>query len=338
MLPRAPIALLLTAAALFAPGASSGAQAAAARTFVSGLGVDSGGCTRTAPCRSFAYAYSQTVAGGEITVLDSAGYGPLAIIGAITITNPGGVEAGITTTSGTTAITIAAQSGDAVTLRGLTLEGGGVGLNGIEATSVGSLNIIDTVVKDFTNNGIVVEPSNGTTHLLIAGTFALNNNGTGISLDAKGSATIPFTIQRTTADGNSSGIGLNAAVSGSRIVGLVVGSHADSNTNVGITATGSGSIAPGCSSGPGGTNLYVLVKNSSASNNQNAGIEAAGTAISTQTTFAGSGVAIVNSAFLNNGEGDVFGNCGLIYSGGDNEFFSVEVGAFGGGVGSYSEH
>src|SRR5262249_54412423 len=75
------------------------AQAQANRTFVSGQGSDSNPCSLAAPCRSFAGALAQTNAGGEITVLDSAGYGTVTINKSVTITNPGGVEAGVTTTS-----------------------------------------------------------------------------------------------------------------------------------------------------------------------------------------------------------------------------------------------
>src|SRR5262245_6327741 len=44
------------------------------RTFVSGSGSDANACSRTAPCRTFTQALSQTSAGGEVVVLDSAGY------------------------------------------------------------------------------------------------------------------------------------------------------------------------------------------------------------------------------------------------------------------------
>jgi hypothetical protein len=139
----------------------------------SGLGSDSNPCSLGAPCRSFAQAITQTTSGGEIAVLDTAGYGSVTIDRSVTITNPGGVEAGVTATSGETAITIAAGSNGIVTLRGLTIEGGGVGYRGIDATSFSKLNIIDCVVKDFMDGGIFVQPSAGTTNVVIANTFAL---------------------------------------------------------------------------------------------------------------------------------------------------------------------
>jgi hypothetical protein len=88
-------------------------------------------CGVGSPCRTFAYALTQTNAGGEIAVLDTAGYGIVTINKALSIVNSGGVEAGIGVTSGGTAITINAGSADTVGLRGLTLEGAGIGQNGI---------------------------------------------------------------------------------------------------------------------------------------------------------------------------------------------------------------
>jgi hypothetical protein len=71
--------LSLLAAALISLGvASSSAQAVgtgASRTFVSGAGSDSGTCPVSTPCRTFAYALTQTATNGEIIVLSSAGYG-----------------------------------------------------------------------------------------------------------------------------------------------------------------------------------------------------------------------------------------------------------------------
>src|SRR5664279_27458 len=55
------------------------ASAQNARSFVSGHGSDSAGCTLAAPCRTFQHAHDQTNSGGEIDVLDAAGYGTLNI-------------------------------------------------------------------------------------------------------------------------------------------------------------------------------------------------------------------------------------------------------------------
>src|ERR1700674_495628 len=79
-------ALPAIAGALLACGLSAApAEAQSSRTFVSGTGTDSGACTRVAPCKTFAFALTQTAAGAEIDVLDVAGYGHVTITKAISI-------------------------------------------------------------------------------------------------------------------------------------------------------------------------------------------------------------------------------------------------------------
>ena len=75
----------LSAATLIATLASSGAYALANRTFVSGTGSDANPCSLAAPCRSFQGALAQTSPGGEIAVLDTAGYGAVTIGKAISM-------------------------------------------------------------------------------------------------------------------------------------------------------------------------------------------------------------------------------------------------------------
>ena len=86
------------------------AQAQNARSFVSGQGSDSNNCTLAAPCRTFAQAITWTNAGGEIDVLNTAGYGPVTITKAISIVNDGGT-ASIFPGSGGTGITINGGAG-----------------------------------------------------------------------------------------------------------------------------------------------------------------------------------------------------------------------------------
>ena len=84
------IASLSVAGALLACGLCAvPAHALPTRTWVSGKGTDAGACTVTAPCRTFAFALTQTNAGGEIDVLDPAGYGAVTIAKAISIVNDG---------------------------------------------------------------------------------------------------------------------------------------------------------------------------------------------------------------------------------------------------------
>jgi hypothetical protein len=59
--------------------AAPNVEGAAQRTFVASNGTDANSCSITAPCRSFAAAVAQTLAGGEVIVQDSAGYGPVTV-------------------------------------------------------------------------------------------------------------------------------------------------------------------------------------------------------------------------------------------------------------------
>src|SRR6516164_6813840 len=107
--------------------ASLPAQAQRARVFVSVNGNDSNPCTALSPCRTFQAAHDAVQAGGEIDVLDTGGYGTLNITKSISIVNPGGVVASIATASGQSAIAINAGPTDTISLRGLTLDGVGIG-------------------------------------------------------------------------------------------------------------------------------------------------------------------------------------------------------------------
>jgi len=238
-----PMAVALVAAVLL--GASP-AKAQAVRTFVSGQGADSGACALASPCRSFAYAITQTAAGGEIAVLNTAGYGAVAIGQAISIVNPGGVEAGISAVSGGTAITINAGSSDTVALRGLTLEGAGVGQTGIAFSGGARLEIIDCVVRDFTVYGISVDtsspPNPATLSVLISRTFALNSPGDGILLQTGGPTTA--SLDQVTTANNKFGIVVSGA--SALVEALISDSHIDNNTTTGIyligESTGSGNV------------------------------------------------------------------------------------------------
>jgi hypothetical protein len=58
---------------------ASDASALSQRTFVSKNGSNGNPCSVTAPCRSISTAIARTLAGGEVVVLDCAGYGAFSI-------------------------------------------------------------------------------------------------------------------------------------------------------------------------------------------------------------------------------------------------------------------
>jgi hypothetical protein len=236
--------------------------ASAQRTFVSGSGTDSGNCPLAAPCRSFAYAVTQTPDHGEIAVLNTAGYGAVTITRSISIVNPGGVEAGIAVGSGGTAITISAGASDIVALRGLTIEGAQIGLRGIYLTSGGTLEIDNCVVRDFTGNAIDIEPT-GTTVLRISNSIASDNGHDGILVVPSGSGTASGVIDHVAVSSNAAnGIAVsgasgpavnisitNSVVSGNTQAGIIaqaatvsVGATTAANNGTGILANTSGTI------------------------------------------------------------------------------------------------
>ena len=73
---------------------------AAQRTFVASFGSDSAACALAAPCRGFAAAILKTDPGGEVIVLDSAGYGPVTIAKSVAIVAPPGIYAGVSALTG----------------------------------------------------------------------------------------------------------------------------------------------------------------------------------------------------------------------------------------------
>jgi hypothetical protein len=163
---------------------SSAAQAQASRTWVSGVGDDVNPCSRTAPCKTFAGAIVKTAVGGEISVLDSGGFGSVIIRKSITIDGTG-MLAGILATAGTNGITIdMTEAKDpsitAVRLRGLSLNGVGTGTNGINIKTAGSVSVEDCVIDGFKGSGISV----GAGRLFVRNTTIRNNVTAGITLTA----------------------------------------------------------------------------------------------------------------------------------------------------------
>jgi hypothetical protein len=176
------VAMATIAAAMLA--GSTPVQAVQQRSFVSQFGFDTDPCTLTLPCRSFGTAILQTLAGGEVVVLDSAGYGPVAITGPISIIAPPGVYAGITVSAGV-GVAINAGGTDVVVLRGLDINGIG-GADGIVVGSGLRVVIDRCTVSNFpAGSGLHVNPSGQTdvdvTDTLIRDNqFGVRHTGSGI--------------------------------------------------------------------------------------------------------------------------------------------------------------
>ena len=234
---RLPFALL---AALSCSLATAPAHARA-RVFVASYGNDSNPCTFGSPCKTFQQAVNVVDAAGEVTAIDSAGFGPINITKAVTITSPDGVEAGIVPVSGGNAIAIAAGSTDAVELHGLTVDGSGVGTNGIEFTSGGSLTVVNCVVRNMASTGLDFVSSATTTQTLAVSNSYFTRNSTGISIKLTNTGAITAAIDRTGLNGNEDGLNVTAAISstGNIKVGMT-DSVAANNTFAGVALNNTG--------------------------------------------------------------------------------------------------
>ena len=200
--------VLLPALVLGALALPSSASAQATRTWVSGVGDDANPCSRTAPCKTFAGAISKTASGGEINCLDPAGYGGVTIAKSITIKcqyTEGGVLV-----SGTNAIVINALSTDKVTLRGLDINGVGIGapasLSGVKVLSAARVNIFDSEIYRF-QSGVTIAPTSGATRVMLANNH-IHDNGIGV-INAPGNNTISntgVTLRYNTIHDNTCGV------------------------------------------------------------------------------------------------------------------------------------
>ena len=207
------------AIAIFTLAFVSIAQGQATRTWVSGVGDDANPCSRTAPCKTFAGAISKTAPGGEIDALDPGGFGALTITKAITIDGGGGQVASVLA-SGTNGFVISAGANDVITLNNLRFQGisqattpgldaikvlsakGVIVLNceiynwsqnGIEDTSAagGFLVVNNTSITNCSLNGILVNPSSGSTQINVHVTHSvLSRDGNGLNAGSNVKVTI----------------------------------------------------------------------------------------------------------------------------------------------------
>ena len=287
------------------------AVAGANRVFVAAKsGNDSNACNSVStPCQTFAGAYAQVVAGGEIIVLESGGYGPVTITGAVTIDAPAGVTAFIHPPSGD-AITVSAGSSDVVTLRGLTLNGG-TG-NGITVNSVGTLNVENCFITGFNNSGINML-SGG--RLNVKGTDITACNLYGVFI-ANTTGLVLASIDHCHLDGNSNGFWSNGSSTTTATF-----TTANNNGNEGWVSGGAGS------SGAAVLNLEFCT----GSDNGYGGVAGG-------STNAGSVVRYSNCVFANNG---LFGvqrvGTGTFETRGNNTITGNPSGnTSGGAIGSFS--
>jgi hypothetical protein len=288
-------AVLATMLVCLLPGVP--AQAAAARTFVSAAGSDSNNCTNVAtPCRHLATAYAATAANGEIYVLDPANYGSLTITGPVSIEGHG--WASIAPVSGNAAITISANPGDKINIIGVVLDGTAIANTfGINFVLNGSLTVRDSVIRNFSGDGINFQPFSSTlSQLFVSNTLISDNGSHGISIGPGGSGTTSGILDHVQME-NNVGAGL-----------LAIGSQA-TNVTVSDCVSANNANAGIFSDSVSGALVNIMVRNSTIANNGSDGLEAQGT---------GATVRVTRSTITGNANGWDNSTGGVVLSYGDN--------------------
>jgi hypothetical protein len=276
------------------------ANAQATRTWVSGVGNDTGSCPRTAPCLTFTYAITKTAAGGEINCLDPGGFGAVTITKSISILCGTSGEAGVLVSgAGTDGITINAGSTDVVYLSGLDIDGLNTATRGVSILVALRVTIQNCVIQGFTN-GIATYPANSMT-LEIKDTTVINNTSYGVVI-APLSGTVYASIDHSLIQ-NNTGDGVYAAgVNGGAVLLGISDSSMSLNGGNGLDVL----------SGPGNAKVNVI---------RDSFVTNGGFGIKANQTSGGNASVIVGSSMFADDLGGAIGLVagGTVYSLGNNQ-------------------
>jgi hypothetical protein len=206
--------------------------------------------------------------------------------------------AGILVPSSGTGITVNIAAGETVILRGLSIDGGGSGLTGVDFPSSGGTLFVDKcTISNLANYGISFEPT-GVSQLFVSGTTIENvapgstsTSFAGISLAASGGTSkSTVAIDNTSVEGCVTGLSIAKAL----IKAIVSKSVLSGNSLRGVYVQG---------------NSVVTLDSSILSNNLKQGI---------LVNSASATVVINNNTIVNNGTGGLIINAGYIISYGGN--------------------
>jgi hypothetical protein len=257
------------------------AQALNARSFISALGSDANPCTRPLPCRTLQTAHNNTSAGGEINMLDPAGYGTVTISKAISIVNDGVGSAGVLVPASATGIEISAGATDKINLRGLIIEGAGIGGYGILFHTGQSLNIQNCVIRGLGLQGIRLIPS-ASTALFVSNTLIADNVGSGIAIVPTGAGTVTAALNHVELDNNgNNGLEINGAL-GSGTINATLTESSIANSGARGVEVSSDAAAP----------TALMIRHSALVNNGTNGVYVVGSTAKarlTDSTITGNG-------------------------------------------------
>jgi hypothetical protein len=262
---------------------------------VSGVGDDVNPCSRTAPCKTFAGAYSKTAIAGEINCLDPGGFGAVTISKSLAIKCDYVAEAGVLV-AGTNAIVINGAAADVIWLSGLDFFGVSAALNGVKINSGGAVHVSDCWFQGFTaggadGNGILLTNS-GTTKLFVDNTTIVDNTNVGIEVKPLAGASASVTIHNVRAANNGVGFRANGTLNSASINMAISNSVAMGSSGAGINAT----------SGTGPAQLMIL--NSTVSNN-GVGLATGGSVLA-QMKVGYSTITENGTSFTANGGSQIF--------------------------------
>jgi hypothetical protein len=274
--------------ALAAPAQAGNLPAA----WVSGSGTDTPTCGAVAtPCRTFQYVHDAILgpAGGDILVRDSGNYGALKIAKPLAVLNDGAGTAGTGAPANGVAITINAGPNDVITLRGLTLDGGGTAATGIEMDNGGSIEIQNSLIRNFTQMGISLTAPKFFYSITNATVSGIPSRGVGINILPSNRDGATQGLFRNVTVTNNGGVGVNAAFTDLSIM--------DSN----ISNNGAWGLQPSC-----GTNV-VFVSNTTIAYN-GIGINSGCGVVLTRTTIQQNQIGISamnNGSFISYGDNNI---------------------------------
>jgi hypothetical protein len=232
-LPCASLAAMLTVAL---PSVSAQAQ-----FYVASNGSGTA-CTLAAPCRTFQAAHDAAVSGREIKCLTAGDYAEVIVTKSITIDCTG--TGGAIIASGNAVTVHASTPGLVVTLRGLDLQGVGLGPAAVDFAASGELHVENCRIAGWQDGGvgkgIAFHPGSGTGTLFILDSIieynGLSASGGGIVVEPTGSASANVTIQGAKVGSNTYGIFANGMGSTGQIIVQIKDSAVANSTFDGISA------------------------------------------------------------------------------------------------------
>ena len=276
----------------------SEAQTLLSKIFIASTGSDSNDGAPSTPKRTLQAAHNAVAIGGEIVILNTAGYGSLSISKDVSVTAPPGINGFITVSSGT-AVNI--QANLKVALRGLTIQGtSSQAITGIYSSGVQSAVIDSCRVSGFGNagnsssGGIVMGTSTYVGNILIKDTEISACPGGGIvhGIIGNPNSLCVLVVERCNLFANNTGL-----LSGSSGRATVRDSYFVGNTGIAIQSGGyvSGDVImniEGCTVTGNGTGIYGYSNNNAFVSN---------TLISGNTTgVTGTVKSYGNNTLLNN--------------------------------------